>query len=122
MTLCYNRAHVGWRRMPFKRFDVVCVWPLSASCCAQLKRDAFVFLTVRGTASVRRHRVGFDVLECPYSPRRVARGSLAFGTRPSSCDRDLPGLVSLDTPTIIIFLVGVRKREDGLKNIKIKSL
>ena len=86
-----NRAHVGWRRMPFKRFRDVEDWPLSASCCAQLKRDAFVFLTVRGAAIVRRHRVGFDVLEGPYSPRRVARGSLAFGTRPSSCDRDLPG-------------------------------
>ena len=89
-------------------FRVVCVWPLSASCCAQVKRDAPVFLTVREEASVRRHRVGFDVLEGPYSPRRVARGPLAFGTRPSSCDRDLPGLVSLDTPTLIIFLEGVR--------------
>ena len=73
MTLCYNRANVGWRRMPFQRYRVVCVWPLSASCCAQVKRDAPVFLTVREEASVRRHGVGFDVLEGPYSPRRVAR-------------------------------------------------
>ena len=82
-----NRAHVGWRRMPFKRFDVVCVWPLSASCCAQLKRDASFLLTVRGTASVRRHRVGFDVLEYPYSPRhvaRVGRSRLGHGRHPAT--------------------------------------